>query len=126
MTNALASQAQQLQVARLAASRDLTAIRPAPDQTVLFAAISAPEYDARVFFVDLTRLVLFLIDPVRCNGGVIDLNLKPTLIASAQTKPPFGAVVSGDRPELTASNWRSLRLPTTAPAATATGRSPVL
>jgi hypothetical protein len=25
----------------------------------------------------LIRFVLFLIDPVGCNGGVIDLNLKP-------------------------------------------------
>jgi hypothetical protein len=46
-------------------------------ETILFVRQSPPQYDAVVFLVDLTDLVLFLIDPLRCNGGVIDLNLKP-------------------------------------------------
>jgi hypothetical protein len=36
-----------------------------------------------VFLVDLMHFVLFLIDPVKGNGGVIDLDLKPTLTAPA-------------------------------------------
>ncbi len=60
---------------------------------------SPPQYDAPVFLVDLIYLVLFLIAPVRCNGGFIDLKLKPTLIGSALMFPP-GAADSGDR-----SDW---------------------
>src|SRR5258708_35881468 len=59
--------------------RDLTATRPAPGDTVLFAAVCTRQPSEAVFLVDLIRLVLFLIDPVKCNGGVVDLNLKPTL-----------------------------------------------
>jgi hypothetical protein len=44
-------------------------------ETVLFLRQSPPQYDAVVFLVDLSGLVLFLIDPVGCNGGVVDLNL---------------------------------------------------
>ena len=41
-----------------------------------------------VFLVDLIHFVLLLIDPVRCNGGVIDLDLNPTLTAPALFRAP--------------------------------------
>jgi hypothetical protein len=66
----------------------LTAARPVPAQTILFAAVCTRHPDIPAFLVDLIRLVLFLIDPVKCNGGVIDLNLKPTLTASALSRCP--------------------------------------
>jgi hypothetical protein len=96
MTNALASQAQQLQVA--AASRDLTAIRPAPDQTVLFAAISTPDYDARVFFVDLIRLVLFLIDPSDATGAS-SISISSQLLSLPRRRsPPSARLTPAIRP----------------------------
>jgi hypothetical protein len=48
-------------------------------ETVLCVSVSTLWPYARVFLVDLIRFVLFLIDPVGCNGGLVDLNLKPTL-----------------------------------------------
>jgi hypothetical protein len=91
---------------------DPTATRPAPGDTVLFAAVCTRQPSEAVFLVDLIRLVLFLIDPVECNGGVIDLNLKPTLYRSRAVPVPPSAVDSGDRPDLTASNWPTPHLPT--------------
>lgn len=42
-----------------------------------------------VFLVDLIHFVLFLIDPVRCNGGVIDLNPKPYSYRSRAAEDPL-------------------------------------
>jgi hypothetical protein len=88
------------------------AARPVPGDTILFAAVCTRQPSEAVFLVDLIRLVLFLIDPVECNGGVIDLNLKPTLYRSRAVWRPPSAADSGDRPDLTASNWPTPHLPT--------------
>jgi hypothetical protein len=48
-------------------------------ETVLCVSLSTIRPYALVFLVDLICFVLFLIDPVACNGGIVDLNLKPTL-----------------------------------------------
>jgi hypothetical protein len=61
---------------------------------------------ACVFPVDLIRFVLFLIDPVRCNGGIVDLNLSQLFTAPALSDTS-SAGGPGDRPDLimTPSNW---------------------
>ena len=48
-------------------------------ETVLCVSCSPLLPYSYVFLVDLIGFVLFLINPVKCNGGVIDLNLTPTL-----------------------------------------------
>jgi hypothetical protein len=82
------------------------------DETVLCVSVSTIQHYSDVFLVDLICFVLFLIDPVECNGGVIDLNLKPTPYRFRAVTVPPGADDPGDRPDLTASDWPTPHLPT--------------
>jgi hypothetical protein len=82
-------------------------------ETILCVSVSTLEPYSYVFLVDLIRFMLFLIDPVECNGGVIDLNLKPTLYRSRAVWRPPSAADSGDRPDFDGnSNWPTPHLPT--------------
>jgi hypothetical protein len=82
------------------------ATRLAVDETILSAAICSHRYEGPSFSIDLIRVVHFLINPVRCNGGVINLNHRANSYRFRADDSPLGAADSGDRSGLTANNWR--------------------
>jgi hypothetical protein len=93
------------------------------NQTILFAAVCTRHPAISVFLVDLIRVVLFLIDPVECNGGVIDLSSQANSLPLPRCSVPPARMTPAIGPDLAASNWPT---PISPPVAATLGRSPVL